>query len=142
MGKAKVVLNSVTTVGLDLAKHVFHLHAVDEYADAIRAGRYGRSTMKPYSCVTKCVNFWCLNARNSSRRCATIWRRLGLLQLRGRMEPPHWLQRSWRATVPSRFAYGTPSRRLSVSFKRSTMRSPRTTAPSWSWRRTDRAARC
>ena len=32
MGKAKVVLNSVTTVGLDLAKHVFHLHAVD--ADA------------------------------------------------------------------------------------------------------------
>ena len=29
MGKAKVNLNSVTTVGLDLAKHVFQIHAVD-----------------------------------------------------------------------------------------------------------------
>ena len=29
MGKAKVDLNSVTTVGLDLAKHVFQIHAVD-----------------------------------------------------------------------------------------------------------------
>ena len=29
MCKAKVDLNSVTTVGLDLAKHVFQIHAVD-----------------------------------------------------------------------------------------------------------------
>jgi transposase len=29
MGKAKVDLNSVTTVGLDLAKPVFQIHAVD-----------------------------------------------------------------------------------------------------------------
>jgi hypothetical protein len=29
MGKARVDLNSVTTVGLDLAKHVFQIHAVD-----------------------------------------------------------------------------------------------------------------
>jgi transposase len=29
MGKAKVDLTSVTTVGLDLAKHVFQIHAVD-----------------------------------------------------------------------------------------------------------------
>ena len=29
MGKAKVNLNSVTTVGLDLARHVFQIHAVD-----------------------------------------------------------------------------------------------------------------
>ena len=29
MGKAEVDLNSVTTVGLDLAKHVFQIHAVD-----------------------------------------------------------------------------------------------------------------
>jgi hypothetical protein len=29
MGKAKVELNSVTTVGLDLAKHVFQIHALD-----------------------------------------------------------------------------------------------------------------
>jgi hypothetical protein len=29
MGKAKVNLNSVTTVGLDLGKHVFQIHAVD-----------------------------------------------------------------------------------------------------------------
>ena len=29
MGKAKVGLNLVTTVGLDLAKHVFQIHAVD-----------------------------------------------------------------------------------------------------------------
>ena len=29
MGKARVDLRSVTTVGLDLAKHVFQIHAVD-----------------------------------------------------------------------------------------------------------------
>ena len=29
MGKAKVSLNSVTTVGLDLARYVFQIHAVD-----------------------------------------------------------------------------------------------------------------
>ena len=29
MGKAHVDLRSVTTVGLDLAKHVFQIHAVD-----------------------------------------------------------------------------------------------------------------
>ena len=29
MGKAHVDLRLVTTVGLDLAKHVFHIHAVD-----------------------------------------------------------------------------------------------------------------
>jgi transposase len=28
MGKARIDLNSVTTVGLDLAKHVFQIHAV------------------------------------------------------------------------------------------------------------------
>ena len=29
MGKARVDLRSVATVGLDLAKHVFQIHAVD-----------------------------------------------------------------------------------------------------------------
>jgi transposase len=29
MGKARVDLRSVTTIGLDLAKHVFQIHAVD-----------------------------------------------------------------------------------------------------------------
>jgi transposase len=29
MRKARIDLNSVTTVGLDLAKHVFQIHAVD-----------------------------------------------------------------------------------------------------------------
>ena len=63
MGKAKVDLNSVTTVGLDLAKHVFQIHAVD--ADSrCDLRRYGRSTIKPYSCVKQSANFWCLNARN------------------------------------------------------------------------------
>ena len=32
MGKARVNLNSVTAVGLDLAKHVFQIHAVDAVA--------------------------------------------------------------------------------------------------------------
>jgi transposase len=46
--------------------------------------------------TTKFVNFWCLNAPSCSTRCAAIWRRLALLPPRDRLEPTHWLQRSWR----------------------------------------------
>ncbi len=37
MGKARVDLNSVTTVGLDLAKHVFQIHAVDADGKVVMA---------------------------------------------------------------------------------------------------------
>ena len=37
MGKSITELSSVTTVGLDLAKHVFHVHDVDAFGRAIIA---------------------------------------------------------------------------------------------------------
>ena len=48
MGNARVDLRSVTTVGLDLAKHVFQIHAVDAdgkivIATALRQGTCCRS---------------------------------------------------------------------------------------------------
>jgi hypothetical protein len=67
MGKARVDLRSVTTVGLDLAKHVFQVHAVDADGKMRRrfakrslgllcdSYRYGRSTIKPFLCATRCM---------------------------------------------------------------------------------------
>jgi hypothetical protein len=49
MGKSITNLSSVTTVGLDLAKHVFLLHAIDAFGRVFVARRFGARTCWPSS---------------------------------------------------------------------------------------------
>jgi hypothetical protein len=49
MGKSITDLSSVTTVGLDLAKHVFQVHDIDASGRVIVAKRFGARTCWPSS---------------------------------------------------------------------------------------------
>ena len=202
MGKAHVDLRSVTTVGLDLAKHVFQIHAVDAdgrivIATALRrkdvlsffealppcvigleacgsAHHWARELVKlghdarlmPPNYVKAYVRRQKNDAADAAAICEAVTRpsmrfvpirsignqailmhhkvrellvsqrtqllnalrghlaEVGIIAAQGRMEPTHWQQRFWRGIVPSRSACGTRLRRLSVSCRRSTMRSP------------------
>ena len=56
MGKAKVDLNSVTTVGLDLAKQVFQIHAVDVDGRIVIASALRRKdVLSFFSSLPPCV---------------------------------------------------------------------------------------
>ena len=202
MGKAKVNLNSVTTVGLDLAKHVFQIHAVDVdgrivITSALRrkdvlsffgslgpcvigleacgsAHHWARELVKlghdarlmPPNCVKAYVRRQKNDAADAAAICEAVTRpsmrfvpirsvsnqailmchkvrellvsqrtqlvnalrghlaEVGIIAAQDRMEPTRWQPRFWRGIAPSRSAYGTRLRRLSVSCRRSTRRSP------------------
>jgi hypothetical protein len=75
MGKAKVDLNSVTTVGLDLAKHVFQIHAVDADDKIVIAKCGGAKTCCPSltlyrPATTRSLSSWILAVMGSSARSA------------------------------------------------------------------------
>jgi transposase len=213
VGKARVGLNSVTTVGLDLVKHVFQIHAVDADGKVVTATSLRRKdVLSFFAALPACVigleacgsaHHWARelvklghvarlmppnhvkayvrrqknDAADAAAICEAVTRpsmrfvpirtienqavlmhhkvreilvsqrtqllnamrghlaEVGIIAAQGRTEPTHWPQRLWRAIAPYRFACGTPSRRSSVSCKPSTTRSPRATAPSWSWQR-------
>jgi hypothetical protein len=56
MGKFIIDLSSVTTVGLDLAKHIFQVHGVDAYGRVIVANSSVARTYRPSSpnCPVSC----------------------------------------------------------------------------------------
>jgi transposase len=211
MGKAHVDLRSVTTIGFDLAKHVFQIHAVDADGRAVIATALRRKdVLSFFGALPPCVigleacgsaHHWAReliklghdarlmppnyvkayvrrqknDAADSAAICEAVTRpsmrfvpvrsidnqailmrhkvremlvsqRTQLLNaLRGHLAEVGVIAAQGpngayalaaailRAIVPFRFACETPSRRLSVSCRRSTMRSLRSTAPSWSW---------
>ena len=202
MSKAKVDLNSVTTVGLDLAKHVFQIHAVDAdgrivIATALRrrdvlsffgslppcvlgleacgsAHHWARELVKlghdarlmPPNYVKAYVRRQKNDAADAAAICEAVTRpsmrfvpirsvsnqailmchkvrellvsqrtqlvnalhghlaEVGIIAAQGSNGAYRWQQRFWRGIPPSRSACGTRLRRLSVSCRRSTMRSP------------------
>ena len=84
MGKAKVNLNSVTAVGLDLAKHVFQIHAVDVW-------RQDRHNLSPYGARTCCLSWLSSALRHKFRslRFSPSWaRELVKLGHDARLMPP------------------------------------------------------
>jgi transposase len=59
MGKARVDLRSVTTVGLDLAKHVFQIHAVDADGKIVIATALRRrDVLSFFDALPPCVIAW------------------------------------------------------------------------------------
>ena len=49
MGKVAIDLSSVTTVGLDLAKHVFFIHAVDDKGKVVVTREVRRRDLLAFS---------------------------------------------------------------------------------------------
>jgi transposase len=45
----------VTTIGLDIAKHVFQLHGVDEQGNVALRRRLRRDEVAPFFCKPACV---------------------------------------------------------------------------------------
>ena len=72
MGKSITDLSSVTTVGLDLAKHVFQVHAIGAFGRVIVAKALRRKASIP----TRHSGNWAKKASTSLRRnaLATITR--------------------------------------------------------------------
>ena len=67
MGKSITDLSSVTTVGLDLAKHVFQVHAIDAFGRVIVAKALRRKDVLAYQVYDRVRNFLRKRPRGDSK---------------------------------------------------------------------------
>ena len=88
MGKARVDLNSVTTVGLDLAKHVFQIHAVDaDGKDVIATALRRKDVLSFFAALPPCIIG--LEACGSAHHWARELVKLGHV---ARLMPPNYVK--------------------------------------------------
>ena len=107
MGKSITDLSSVMTVGLDLAKHVFQVHAIDAFGRVIVAKALRRKDVLGFFAqLPKCLVG--LEACGSAHHWA---RELIKLGHDARMMPPAYVK-----------PYGAPRRRVSLVEEDSTQR--------------------
>ena len=70
MGKSIADLSSVTTVGLDLAKHVFQVHSVDASERVVVAKAIRRNKLLEFFCFAAALSggargFWVSSSRST-----------------------------------------------------------------------------